>query len=174
MSSRRNTRPVSCFWIVFVFVPNLPPIRLHTFFKAAKSGPYKYQAPTRNIGFLKVLQSGEAGAQKGGVVICHQGVVFTQKMRIGVNMRHRKGWSRCYGSNGATLTVNQLMRCPSKISSQRLMLKNLHAFESRQGLWHLKVEGSLDVHSLGFECLGNVAFSDLNLKCSFPSQENRR
>ena len=74
----------------FVF-PNLPPIRLHTFFKAAKSGPYKYQAPTRNIGFLKVLQSGEAGAQKGGVVICHQGVVFTQKMTNGVKMRHRKG-----------------------------------------------------------------------------------
>ena len=31
----------------FVF-PNLPPIRLHTFFKAAKSGPYKLQPLTRS------------------------------------------------------------------------------------------------------------------------------
>ena len=48
------------------------------------------------------------------------------------------------------------------------MLKNLHAFESRQGLWHLKVEGSLDVHSLGFECLVNVAFSDLKSQVWIP------
>ena len=44
----------------------------------------------------------------------------------------------------------------------------MHAFESRQGLWHLKVEGSLDVHSLGFECLGNAAFSDLKPQVWIP------
>ena len=44
----------------------------------------------------------------------------------------------------------------------------MHAFESRQGLWHLKVEGSLDVHSLGFECLGKSAFSDLNSQVWIP------
>ena len=74
----------------FVF-PNLPPIRLHTFFKAAKSGPYKYQPLTRSSKvWMNIVAKAKADYEASLLPREVDSKVSDPNLAVGLNELHKQ------------------------------------------------------------------------------------
>ena len=74
----------------FVF-PNLPPIRLHTFFKVTKSGPYKYQPLTRSSKvWMNIVAKAKADYEASLLPREVESKISDSNLAVGLNELHKQ------------------------------------------------------------------------------------